>query len=290
MIRLCKENATGKHFMAKIVPYEAERKQSVLQEYEILKALHHERIMALHEAYITPRYLVLICENCAGKEILYSIVDRYRRPGDHRGQRLVRGCLLTPLVPRFRYSEDDVVSFVLQLLQGLEYLHGRRIVHLDIKPDNIIVSGTNALKIIDFGSAQTYNPLVLRQLGRRAGTLEYMCEWGTGGAVARGRGQGQNGGMLLPKDVPVCLCSGGLGSGEELCPWGRREAFGVLGVSAVNLCNRWGHWESLGAVGKLGCPWRLAGLCQGAAVSGRAVGGCTRGVLWLLWVLGSSGC
>ncbi|NWV06008.1 SPEG kinase, partial [Ptilonorhynchus violaceus] len=150
VIRLCKENATGKHFMAKIVPYEAERKQSVLQEYEILKALHHERIMALHEAYITPRYLVLICENCAGKEILYSIVDR------------------------FRYSEDDVVSYVLQLLQGLEYLHGRRIVHLDIKPDNIIVSGTNALKIIDFGSAQTYNPLVLRQLGRRAGTLEYM--------------------------------------------------------------------------------------------------------------------
>lgn len=78
VIRLCKENATGKLFMAKIVPYEAERKQSVLQEYEILKALHHERIMALHEAYITPRYLVLICENCAGKEILYSIVDRSR--------------------------------------------------------------------------------------------------------------------------------------------------------------------------------------------------------------------
>ncbi|KAK4817566.1 hypothetical protein QYF61_020232 [Mycteria americana] len=150
VIRLCKENATGKHFMAKIVPYEAERKQSVLQEYEILKALHHERIMALHEAYITPRYLVLICENCAGKEILYSIVDR------------------------FRYSEDDVVSYVLQLLQGLEYLHSRRIVHLDIKPDNVIISGMNALKIIDFGSAQTYNPLVLRQLGRRVGTLEYM--------------------------------------------------------------------------------------------------------------------
>ncbi|XP_009882457.1 PREDICTED: striated muscle preferentially expressed protein kinase, partial [Charadrius vociferus] len=150
VIRLCKENATGKHFMAKIVPYEAERKQSVLQEYEILKALHHERIMALHEAYITPRYLVLICENCAGKEILYSIVDR------------------------FLYSEDDVVSYVLQLLQGLEYLHGRRIVHLDIKPDNVVVSGMNALKIIDFGSAQTYNPLVLRQLGRRVGTLEFM--------------------------------------------------------------------------------------------------------------------
>ncbi|NXL56022.1 SPEG kinase, partial [Chordeiles acutipennis] len=174
VIRLCKENATGKHFMAKIVPYEAERKQSVLQEYEILKALHHERIMALHEAYITPRYLVLICENCAGKEILYSIVDRCGWARGHWGHLPAQGHPLMPLTPRFRYSEDDVVSYVLQLLQGLEYLHSRRIVHLDIKPDNVIISGMNALKIIDFGSAQSYNPLVLRQLGRRVGTLEYM--------------------------------------------------------------------------------------------------------------------
>jgi len=99
VIRLCKENATGKHFMAKIVPYEAERKQSVLQEYEILKVLHHERIMALHEAYITPRYLVLICENCAGKEILYSIVDRYGRARGLRQCRrhgATRRCRLPP--------------------------------------------------------------------------------------------------------------------------------------------------------------------------------------------------
>lgn len=100
VIRLCKENATGKHFMAKIVPYEAERKQSVLQEYEILKALHHERIMALHEAYITPRYLVLICENCAGKEILYSIVDRYRRAWGQRGWLLAQGHPLDATCPQ----------------------------------------------------------------------------------------------------------------------------------------------------------------------------------------------
>ncbi|KAJ6665501.1 hypothetical protein lerEdw1_003342 [Lerista edwardsae] len=151
VIRECKENATGKRFMAKIVPYETEGKQTVLQEYEILKGLHHERIMALHEAYITPRYLVLIAELCTGKEILYHFVDR------------------------FRYSEDDVVGYVTQIFQGLEYLHGRRVIHLDLKPDNIIVSSTNTVKIIDFGCAQTYNPLVLRQLGHRVGTLEYMA-------------------------------------------------------------------------------------------------------------------
>ncbi|XP_053554143.1 striated muscle preferentially expressed protein kinase isoform X2 [Bombina bombina] len=150
VIRECTENATGKHFMAKIVPYEPENKQSVLQEYEVLKCLHHQRILSLHEAYITPRYLVLISEQCTGRELLYCLVER------------------------FRYSEDDVVNYLLQILQGLEYIHGQKILHLDIKPENIIVSYMNTVKIIDFGSAQTFSPLVLRQLGRRVGTLEFM--------------------------------------------------------------------------------------------------------------------
>ncbi|XP_056393002.1 striated muscle preferentially expressed protein kinase isoform X2 [Hyla sarda] len=150
VIRECKENATGKHFMAKIIPYEQQNKQSVLQEYEVLKCLHHQRILSLHEAYITPRYLVLISEQCSGREILYCLVER------------------------FRYSEDDVVNYLLQILQGLEYLHEQKVLHLDIKPENIMVSYMNTIKIIDFGSAQTFNPLVLRQLGKRAGTLEYM--------------------------------------------------------------------------------------------------------------------
>lgn len=63
--------------MAKIVPYEADNKQTVLQEYDILKSLHHDRIMALHEAYVTPRYLVLISEYCSGKELLHSLIDRW---------------------------------------------------------------------------------------------------------------------------------------------------------------------------------------------------------------------
>lgn len=49
------------------------------------------------------------------------------------------------------------------------------------------------------------------------------------------------------------------------------------------------QWESLGAVGQLRHPWRLAGLFQGAAVSAGVVRGCSSGVAaggaWLLWVL-----
>ncbi|KAL0964076.1 hypothetical protein UPYG_G00318080 [Umbra pygmaea] len=150
VIRECRENATGNLFMAKIVPYEADNKQNVLQEYDILKSLHHDKIMALHEAYVTPRYLVLISECCSGKELLYSLVDR------------------------FRYSEEDVVGYIIQVLQGLDYLHNRRILHLDIKPENIIVTYMNVVKIIDFGSAQTFNPLFLKQFSPAVGTLEFM--------------------------------------------------------------------------------------------------------------------
>ncbi|XP_068429339.1 striated muscle preferentially expressed protein kinase isoform X2 [Clinocottus analis] len=150
VIRECRENATGNLFMAKIVPYEADSKQTVLQEYDILKSLHHDRIMALHEAYVTPRYLVLISEYCSGKELLFSLIDR------------------------FRYSEDDVVTYIVQILQGLDYLHTRRILHLDIKPENVIITYMNVIKIIDFGSAQTYNPLFLKQFSPPIGTLEYM--------------------------------------------------------------------------------------------------------------------
>ncbi|XP_069376886.1 striated muscle preferentially expressed protein kinase isoform X3 [Paralichthys olivaceus] len=151
VIRECRENATGKIYMAKIIPYSQENKQDILKEYEILKSLHNEKVMALHEAYVTPRYLVLVAEYCTGKELLYSLIDR------------------------FRFSEDDVVGYLVQILQGVEYLHNRRVLHLDLKPDNILVTNLNAIKIVDFGSAQTFNPLSLKHRDSGAGTLDYMA-------------------------------------------------------------------------------------------------------------------
>nr|XP_057907999.1 striated muscle preferentially expressed protein kinase isoform X2 [Doryrhamphus excisus] len=155
VIRECRENATGKMYMAKIIPYSQENKKDALKEYEILKSLHNEKVLALHEAYVTPRYIVLVAEYCTGKELLHSLIDR------------------------FRYSEDDVVGYLVQILQGVEYLHNRRILHLDLKPDNIMVTNMNAIKIVDFGSAQSFNPLSLKQhdsgTGTGTGTVDYMA-------------------------------------------------------------------------------------------------------------------
>lgn len=74
---------------------------------------------------------------------------------------------------RFRYSEDDVVVLLVQVLQGLEYLHNHRVIHLDIKPENVMVTNLSIVKIIDFGSAQKFNPLSLKPCNKDLGTLEY---------------------------------------------------------------------------------------------------------------------
>lgn len=69
-----------------------------------------------------------------------------------------------------------MVGYLVQILQGVEYLHNRRVLHLDLKPDNIMVTNLNAIKIVDFGSAQSFNPLSLKHQDSGAGTLEYMGE------------------------------------------------------------------------------------------------------------------
>lgn len=44
--------------------------------------------------------------------------------------------------------------YFLQLIDGLEYLHSKGIVHKDIKPGNLLLSLDGTLKISDFGVAE----------------------------------------------------------------------------------------------------------------------------------------
>lgn len=78
VITLCRDVETSQVFAAKITPYQAEQRQLVLREYQLLKRLHHPHLVQLHSAYITPRYMVLVEELCPGKELLYSLAMRYR--------------------------------------------------------------------------------------------------------------------------------------------------------------------------------------------------------------------
>lgn len=56
------------------------------------------------------------------------------------------------------YFKDDkhLEKFLNQLLSALKYLHERQILHLDLKPDNILITGVNNdVKLVDFGFSYT---------------------------------------------------------------------------------------------------------------------------------------
>ncbi|AVL94135.1 putative serine/threonine protein kinase [Megavirus vitis] len=52
-------------------------------------------------------------------------------------------------------SEESKISYILQLLSGLEYLHSQNIMHRDLSPSNILLSG-NRLVISDFGMSRYF--------------------------------------------------------------------------------------------------------------------------------------
>ncbi|XP_058494918.1 obscurin isoform X3 [Solea solea] len=134
VISLCRNVETSQVFAAKITPYHAQQRQLVLSEYQLLKRLHHSHLVQLHTAFITPCYLVLVEELCPGKELLDS------------------------LAVRDLYAEVHVAELLFQILSAVDYLHSRRVVHLDLKSDNMLVDDCNHLKIVDFGSAQSFTP------------------------------------------------------------------------------------------------------------------------------------
>ncbi|EEB08241.1 STE/STE11 protein kinase [Schizosaccharomyces japonicus yFS275] len=68
---------------------------------------------------------------------------------------LCQGGSLADLLSHGRIEDETVLRvYVLQLLEGLAYLHGRRIVHRDIKPDNILLDHNGIIKYSDFGTAK----------------------------------------------------------------------------------------------------------------------------------------
>ncbi|NXN27864.1 ULK3 kinase, partial [Nycticryphes semicollaris] len=110
--------------------------ENLLTEIEILKTIRHPHIVELKDFQWDNDYVYLIMEFCAGGDLSRFI--RMRR-------------ILPEKVARI---------FLQQLACALKYLHDRNISHLDLKPQNILLSAPEnpQLKLADFGFAQHMSP------------------------------------------------------------------------------------------------------------------------------------
>ncbi|XP_043536304.1 serine/threonine-protein kinase ULK3 isoform X3 [Chiloscyllium plagiosum] len=110
--------------------------ENLLTEIEILKTVRHPHIVQLKDFQWDSENIYLIMEFCAGGDLSHFIRTRRALP------------------------EGVARRFLQQLASALQYLHERNISHLDLKPQNILVSSrsTPHLKLADFGFAQHMSP------------------------------------------------------------------------------------------------------------------------------------
>ncbi|KAF7255291.1 hypothetical protein EG68_07077 [Paragonimus skrjabini miyazakii] len=52
------------------------------------------------------------------------------------------------------FTENEIRKYYKDIVEGIHYIHGERIVHRDVNPNNILVDGSNRLKIADFGLSE----------------------------------------------------------------------------------------------------------------------------------------
>ncbi|RZC43093.1 death-associated protein kinase related, partial [Asbolus verrucosus] len=148
--------STGVQYAAKFVK-KRRRNQDQMKEivHEIAVLMQCSttgRVIRLHEVYESATEMVLVLELAAGGE-LQHILDG--------GQ-----CL----------GEIEARKAMKQILEGVAFLHDRNIAHLDLKPQNLLLSvedNCDDIKLCDFGISKVLEPGVkVREI---LGTVDYVA-------------------------------------------------------------------------------------------------------------------
>ncbi|XP_029304048.1 serine/threonine-protein kinase 36 isoform X2 [Cottoperca gobio] len=134
-------------FMPKVGRSEKELR-SLKREIEIMRGLQHPNIVQLFDNFETETEVVVVTEYAEGQ--LFQILE-----------------------DDGNLPESQVREIACQLVSALYYLHSHRILHRDMKPQNILLNKSGVVKLCDFGFARamSVSTLVLTSI---KGTPLYM--------------------------------------------------------------------------------------------------------------------
>uniref|UniRef100_A0A6Q2XQU3 cyclin-dependent kinase n=1 Tax=Esox lucius TaxID=8010 RepID=A0A6Q2XQU3_ESOLU len=103
---------------------------TAIREVSLLKDLKHANIVTLHDIIHTQKSLTLVFEYL-DKDLKQYLDD-------------CGNCI----------HMHNVKLFLFQLLRGLNYCHCRKVLHRDLKPQNLLINDRGELKLADFGLAR----------------------------------------------------------------------------------------------------------------------------------------
>ena len=116
VVRKCRCKESGEHFAAKFVRKTTKSKKEVTREILMMNQLHHKKLVQIRDAFETDRQMIIVMELVAGEELFEKVAKE--------------DCKLT---------EMQVVRYMRQILYGVQHMHQKNIVHLDLKVNYFLV-------------------------------------------------------------------------------------------------------------------------------------------------------
>ncbi|XP_060050868.1 serine/threonine-protein kinase Nek5 isoform X2 [Erinaceus europaeus] len=136
---LAKEKSDSKHCVIKEINFAklpTQEKEASEKEVTLLAKMKHPNIVTFFGSFQENSRLFIVMEYCDGGDLMKRISKQ-------------RGVL---------FSEDQILSWFVQISLGLKHIHDRKILHRDIKAQNIFLSKNGMLaKLGDFGIARVLN-------------------------------------------------------------------------------------------------------------------------------------
>jgi len=86
----------------------------------------------------------------------------------------VEGQTLSEKIASETLPIEQVINYSIQIISAIQAAHDKKIIHKDIKSDNIMISTSNNIKVMDFGLAEIKGSIDLINRESMVGTLAYM--------------------------------------------------------------------------------------------------------------------